>query len=304
VYTSGLSSSLPFDVQYALVRSIPALKNAEIIRPAYAIEYDYVLSGQIDFSLESRSIKGLFFAGQINGTTGYEEAAGQGIVAGINAVQSVREVEPLILTRESSYIGVMIDDLVTKGVDEPYRMFTSRAEHRLLLRQDNADLRLREEAYRVGMATKEQLAQVLQKKKVIHEEPVRLGGIFTLFNGKNCSLQQLLARPELTYKDLLALFPQHMQDFGEELNTQIEIAIKYEGYISRQVSEVARLGSIEAIALEETFDFAEVKGLRTEAKLKLSKTRPRNLGQASRIPGIAPSDISVLMIALKRGRSC
>lgn len=302
VYTSGLSSSLPFDVQYALVRSIPALRNAEIVRAAYAIEYDYVESGQMDFSLQSNTIHGLFFAGQINGTTGYEEAAGQGIIAGINASQYTRGEKPLILTRDSSYIGVMIDDLVTKGVDEPYRMFTSRAEHRLLLRQDNADLRLREEAYRVGMVTKDQYEKVLSKKQIIADEPVRLSGIFTQFNGKSCSLSQLLARPELTYPDLLALYPQHMQDFGEELNSQIEIAIKYEGYISRQVSEVERLASIEEIELNESFDFAEVRGLRTEAKLKLSKIRPKNLGQASRIPGIAPSDVSVLMIALKRSR--
>ena len=302
VYTSGLSSSLPFDVQYALVRSIPALRNAEIVRAAYAIEYDYVKSGQMDFSLESTKISGLFFAGQINGTTGYEEAAGQGILAGINASQKVKGEPPLVLTRDTSYIGVMIDDLITKGVDEPYRMFTSRAEHRLLLRQDNADIRLREDAYRVGMVSKEQYERVLAKKELIANEPVRLRNIFTCFNGKSCSLEQLLARPELTYKDLLTLYPQDIKDFGEEINTQIEIAIKYEGYISRQTTEVARLAQIEEIDLPDAFDYAQVRGLRTEAKLRLSKVRPHNLGQASRVPGIAPSDVSVLMIALKRGK--
>ena len=300
VYTSGISSSLPFDVQYAIVRSIPALKNAEIIRPAYAIEYDYVVSGQISFSLESTSISGLFFAGQINGTTGYEEAAGQGLLAGINAVLSMKGQEPLILTRDTSYIGVMIDDLVTKGVDEPYRMFTSRAEHRLLLRQDNADLRLRHHGYRVGLISQTQYDRLLVKRQAIATEPQRLSMLYKTMNGKSCSMVQLLARPELSYRDLLVLYPDVMVDFGDDTNTQIEIGIKYEGYISRQVSEVERLSTIEGIFLPDSVDYSSINGLRTEAKLRLSKVRPRNLGQASRVPGISPSDISVLMIALKR----
>jgi tRNA uridine 5-carboxymethylaminomethyl modification enzyme len=299
IYTSGLSSSLPVDVQYAIVRSIPALKNAEIIRSAYAIEYDYVLSGQISFSLESKLISGLFFAGQVNGTTGYEEAAGQGLLAAINAVLKLKNQEPLILSRDSSYIGVMIDDLITKGVDEPYRMFTSRAEHRLLLRQDNADLRLRHHGYRVGLISQEQYERLLAKEEAAATEPVRLANTYKTFNGKSCSLSQLLARPEITYKDLLSLFPDVVKDFGEDTNAQIEVALKYKGYIARQVAEVERLSSIEEISLPENFDFQAVTGLRTEAKLRFTKTRPRNLGQASRIPGIAPSDISVLMIALK-----
>ncbi len=303
VYTSGLSSSLPFDVQYALVRSIPALRNAEIIRPAYAIEYDYVLSGQISFSLESTSISGLFFAGQINGTTGYEEAAGQGLLAGINAVQKLKGNDPLILTRDTSYIGVMIDDLITKGVDEPYRMFTSRAEHRLLLRQDNADLRLRHHGYNVGLISQQQYDRLLAKRQVLTTEPKRLSSIHKTFNGKSCSLSQLLARPEITYNDLLTLFPDVVNDFGTDTNTQLEIALKYEGYISRQVAEVERLSTIETVCLPDEFDFHAVTGLRTEAKLRLSRVRPHNLGQASRIPGIAPADISILMIALKRS-SC
>lgn len=300
VYTSGISSSLPVDVQYALVRSIPALRNAEIIRSAYAIEYDYVLSGQIDFSLQSKSVHGLFFAGQVNGTTGYEEAAGQGLLAGINAVLHLRNKAPLILTRDSSYIGVMIDDLVTKGVDEPYRMFTSRAEHRLLLRQDNADLRLRRKGYEVGLISEEQYKRFLAKEEALIAEPIRLGGLYKTYNGKSCSLQQLLARPEISYKDLLSLFPTEVQDFGDDTNTQIEIAIKYEGYINRQNCEVARLASIEQIQLPSAIDYHAVGGLRTEAKLRLAQVRPQNLGQASRIPGISPSDISVLMVALKR----
>lgn len=300
VYTSGISSSLPFDVQYALVRSIPALRNAEIMRPAYAIEYDYVVSGQISFSLESNTISGLFFAGQVNGTTGYEEAGGQGIIAAINAAQKLRGKSPLILSRDSSYIGVMIDDLITKGVDEPYRMFTSRAEHRLLLRQDNADLRLRHHGYAVGLISQQQYDRLLVKQQVIADEPQRLSSVHKTFNGKTCSLSQLLARPELSYQDLLALFPDAVNDFGDDTNAQIEIGIKYEGYIARQAAEVERLSAIETVAVPEEIDFHAITGLRTEAKLRLSKVRPRTLGQASRVPGIAPADISVLMIAFKR----
>ncbi len=300
IYTSGISSSLPFDVQYAIVRSIPALKNAEIIRSGYAIEYDYVVSGQISFSLESTLISGLFFAGQVNGTTGYEEAAGQGLLAAINAVLKLKDKDPLVLSRDTSYIGVMVDDLITKGVDEPYRMFTSRAEHRLLLRQDNADLRLRHHGYNIGLISQQQYDRLLAKQQAIATEPKRLSTIYKTFNGKSCTICQLLARPEIAYRDLVTLFPDVMNDFGDDTNTQIEIALKYEGYISRQVAEVERLSTIETIFLPEGFDFQAVTGLRTEAKLRLSKTRPNNLGQASRVPGIAPSDISVLMIALKR----
>jgi tRNA uridine 5-carboxymethylaminomethyl modification enzyme len=300
IYTSGISSSLPFDVQYAIVHSIPALRNAEIMRPAYAIEYDYVLSGQISPSLESTTVAGLFFAGQVNGTTGYEEAAGQGLLAGINAVCSLRGEDPLILTRDTSYIGVMIDDLVTKGIDEPYRMFTSRAEHRLLLRQDNADVRLRHHGARLGLISEQQRARLVAKQQTIATEPKRLSSVYKTMNGKSCTLAQLLSRPELTYKDLLLLFPDVMIDYGEDTNSQIEIAIKYEGYIARQVCEVERLATVEQILLPDSFDYGAVTGLRTEARLRLSATKPRNLGQASRIPGIAPADISVLMVALKR----
>jgi tRNA uridine 5-carboxymethylaminomethyl modification enzyme len=303
VYTSGISSSLPFDVQYAFVRTIPALKNAEIIRSGYAIEYDYVTSGQITFGLESKAIHNLFFAGQVNGTTGYEEAGAQGLIAGMNAVLKMKQQDQIVLTRDSSYIGVMIDDLVTKGVDEPYRMFTSRAEHRLLLRQDNADLRLREKGYKSGLISEEQYQRLVFKQNTIREETSRLATVYKVYNGKACSIVQLLARPEISYRDLVVLYPREVRDFGDDTNTQIEVGIKYEGYISRQKLEVERLSEIETVFIPENFDFQIVRGLRTEARVRFSKVQPKNLGQASRIPGIAPADISVVMIALKRTAS-
>jgi tRNA uridine 5-carboxymethylaminomethyl modification enzyme len=303
IYVNGLSSSLPLDIQYDIVRSIPAFQHAEIMRPAYAIEYDYVLSGQIDYSLESKAISGLFFAGQVNGTTGYEEAAAQGLMAGINASQKCKKEPPLILRRDEAYIGVMIDDLIAKGVDEPYRMFTSRAEHRLLLRQDNADIRLREHGYVLGLISEEQYLRLLFKKKKITEEPTRFASIYKTHEGKVSSLKSLLSRPELSYQELSTLFPNEVQSHGEDVDTQIEIAIKYEGYISRQYQEVEKLKFIEQIKLPETLEYHSIIGLRTEAKLRLSKIRPHTLGQASRIPGIAPSDISVLMITLERQRA-
>ncbi len=302
IYVNGISSSLPFDVQYDFIRSIPSLRNAEIMRPGYAIEYDYVSSGQIHFSLESTLIEGLFFAGQINGTTGYEEAAAQGLMAGINAVQRVRAEDPIVLKRSEAYIGVMIDDLVTKGVDEPYRMFTSRAEHRLLLRHDNADLRLRRLGYSLGMISDEQLARLKAKEEAMEKEEIRLTKIYKVIDGRNCSLAQLLARPELTYEDLVERYPQEVTNYGADTNRQIELKIKYAGYIGRQEGEVEKLANTENIRVPDSFDFTKVNGLRTEARLRLSKVRPNNLGQASRVPGISPADISVLMIALARGQ--
>ncbi len=300
IYVNGVSSSLPFDVQLQFIQSIPALRHAEIMRPAYAIEYDYLVCGQILASLECKTIQGLFFAGQINGTSGYEEAAGQGMMAGINAANSVKGHPPLILKRSEAYIGVMIDDLVTKGLDEPYRMFTSRAEHRLLLRQDNADLRLRRYGYELGLIDSARYAKLQQKERAISEEYERLEKIFKQINGKGYSLAQLLCRPDVTYASLLKDYPENVKDHGEETNFQIELNLKFEGYISRQNSEVAKLSNLENRRIPSGFDYMQVNGLRIEAKQKLQKSLPHNLGQASRISGVSPADISVLMIALSR----
>ncbi|WP_075882538.1 tRNA uridine-5-carboxymethylaminomethyl(34) synthesis enzyme MnmG [Candidatus Protochlamydia sp. W-9] len=300
VYVNGVSSSLPFDVQLAFIKSIPALRHAEIMRPAYAIEYDYVISGQIDFSLECKKIGGLFLAGQINGTSGYEEAAGQGLMAGINAANKVMGKAPLILKRSEAYIGVMIDDLVTKGLDEPYRMFTSRAEHRLLLRQDNADLRLRRYGYEVGLVDQTRYDRVKEKQRIMEEESERLAKTFKQVSNKGYTLTQLLCRPENTYASLLKEYPDVMQNFGEEINFQIELNLKYAGYIDRQTSEVAKLAHVEKIQIPIGFDFLTVNGLRNEAKQKLNQVAPRHLGQALRISGVSPADISILMIALTR----
>ncbi|MCE2983387.1 MAG: tRNA uridine-5-carboxymethylaminomethyl(34) synthesis enzyme MnmG [Parachlamydia sp.] len=303
VYVNGVSSSLPFDVQLAFIHSIPALRHAEIMRPAYAIEYDYVVSGQIDFSLECKNIEGLFLAGQINGTSGYEEAAGQGLIAGINAANKVLGRPPLILKRSEAYIGVMIDDLVTKGMDEPYRMFTSRAEHRLLLRQDNADLRLRHYGYEAGLVDEARYRKVGEKKRIMEEESVRLSRVFKQIDGKGLSLAQLICRPEKTYAGLMQEYPENLTDFGNDINFQIELNLKYAGYINRQTTEVAKLEHVENIAIPSHFDYSLVHGLRNEARQKLSHVGPKNLGQALRISGVSPADISILMIALTKQRS-
>lgn len=303
IYVNGVSSSLPFDVQLAFIRSVPALRNAEIMRPAYAIEYDYVTSGQIDSSLECKTISGLFLAGQINGTSGYEEAAGQGIIAGINAANKVQGKPALILKRSESYIGVMIDDLVTKGLEEPYRMFTSRAEHRLLLRQDNADLRLRKYGYELGLIDGVRYAKLQHKESTIAKEIERLNKLFKQLNGKGFSLAQLLCRPENNYKTMLQAYPESFVDHGEEINFQIELSLKFAGYIGRQETEIGKLAHIENIRIPPDFDFSIVLGLRNEARQKLMKIRPDNLGQASRISGVSPADISILMIALRRKSS-
>ncbi len=300
VYVNGVSSSLPFDVQLQFIRSIPALRNAEIMRPAYAIEYDYAVSGQITPSLESKQIEGLFLAGQINGTSGYEEAAGQGMMAGINAAYKVMGKPPLILKRSEAYIGVMIDDLVTKGLDEPYRMFTSRAEHRLLLRQDNADLRLRHYGYAAGLIDEERYQRVCNKQRIMEEESLRLSKVFKQVNGKGYTLAQLLCRPENTYASLLQNYPDAIKDFGEDINFQIELNLKYAGYIDRQTSEVAKLAHVENIVIPPNFDYTTVHGLRNEARQKLAKFAPHTVGQAQRISGVSPADISILMIALMR----
>lgn len=300
VYVNGVSSSLPFDVQLKVIHSIVGLEKAEIMRPAYAIEYDYVTSGQISSSLECKTIEGLFLAGQINGTSGYEEAAGQGIMAGINAANKVLGKPPLILKRSEAYIGVMIDDLVTKGLDEPYRMFTSRAEHRLLLRQDNADLRLRPFGYAAGLIDEARYQKTCGKIQSIETESERLATIFKQVNGKGYTLSQLLCRPENSYSSLLQTYPETMKDYGEEINFQIELTLKYAGYINRQTSEIAKLDHVENIKIPSNFDFATVHGLRNEARQRLLQFSPITVGQAQRISGVSPADISILMISLMR----
>lgn len=303
VYINGISSSLPLDVQYEFIHSIPALRHAQIMRPAYAIEYDYVTSGQIKSSLETHLIEGLFLAGQINGTTGYEEAAAQGLMAGINAVKRVRGEDPFVLGRSEAYIGVMIDDLVTKGLTEPYRMFTSRAEYRLLLRQDNADLRLRGYGYALGMIDEARYSKLQIKKQAIDEEMQRLPKIFKQDNGKGFSLAQLLCRPENTYQALMLQYPEEIKDYGEEVNFQIELNLKYAGYIERQQSDILKFDHVEKIKIPVNFDYKKVIGLRNEAREKLAHHLPSCLGQASRISGVSPADITVLMIALSKQRA-
>lgn len=304
IYVNGVSSSMPFDVQKKVIESIIGLENAEIMRPAYAIEYDYLISGQITPAYHSKTIEGLFFAGQINGTTGYEEAAAQGIMAGINAALHVQQKAPFVLNRAEAYIGVMTDDLITKGVDEPYRMFTSRAERRLRLRQCNADLRLTAHAYNLGMVDASRHNVVKQKQEAIDTESERLKKHFKQINGKGHSIWQLLSRPEKTYNDLLTEYPDLLNDYGFDTNRQIELMAKYEGYMDREEAEVLRFSHIEKIKIPSDFDFNSLVGLRNEARCKFSKTNPTTVGQASRIPGVSPADITVLMIALQRANSC
>ncbi len=292
IYVNGLSTSLPYEVQLELVSSIIGCENAQIVRPAYAVEYDFVFPTQLKPTLETKVCGNLFLAGQINGTSGYEEAAAQGLIAGINAAMVVLGRDPVVLRRDQAYIGVLIDDLVTKGTSEPYRMFTSRCEYRLLLRQDNADLRLSELGHQIGLLPKNNYETFRAKQRLIEEELDRL---HQLRVGTN-SLAQLLRRPGVTYKSL----PHQNPSLPEEVSAQVEIIIKYEGYIRRQELEAKRAKSLDDKQIPVTFDFGGVPSLRSEARQKLSQIRPATLGQASRISGVSPADISSLTVWLGR----
>jgi tRNA uridine 5-carboxymethylaminomethyl modification enzyme len=291
-YVNGFSTSLPFEVQVELVRTIIGCENAEIMRPAYAVEYDFAYPTQLLPSLETKACKNLFLAGQINGTSGYEEAGGQGIIAGINAARRVNSLDPIILRRDQAYIGVLIDDLVTKGTTEPYRMFTSRAEYRLLLRQDNADMRLSDIGHEIGLLPERKYSKFRSKQKAIIDE---LNRLYSTYYANN-SLAKVLSRPEVGYKDL----PNRNDVLSEEVIQQVEIAIKYAGYIERQETEVEKFKNLEDKQIPDSFEFSSVPSLCLEARQKLSKIRPTTIGQAARISGVSPADISILMVWLKR----
>lgn len=293
IYVNGFSTCLPFDVQYEMVRSIIGCENAEILRPAYAVEYDFAFPTQLHASLETKVCCNLYLAGQINGTSGYEEAGAQGLMAGINAARRAQDRDPIVLRRDQAYIGVLIDDLVTKGTTEPYRMFTSRAEYRLILRQDNADLRLSDIGYEIGLLPERNFKKFCEKRIAIDAEMERIQQTRV---GQE-TLIQMLRRPEVTYHAL----PQARTDLSEDVVQQIEIAVKYAGYIERQEVEVAKFKSLEDKQIPVNFDYAVVHSLRTEARQKLTKIRPGTIGQASRISGVSPSDIGILLVSLKRG---
>lgn len=314
MYVQGMSTSLPEDVQVKFMRTIPGMEKVEIMRPAYAIEYDCVDPTQLKLSLEFKNVEGLFSAGQFNGSSGYEEAAAQGLIAGINAVQKLNGEAPFILDRSEAYIGVLIDDLVIKGTNEPYRMMTSRAEYRLVLRQDNADLRLTDRAYEIGLASEARKLRLDEKKEIVKQEMERLkdvkvkpaevnpfleriGSASNLKSG--ISLADLMKRPEIGYKDLAPIDPER-PILRDDLWKQCEVQIKYAGYIKKQLSQIEKFKSLELKKLSDTIEYAAIDGLRLEARQKLDQVKPSSIGQASRISGVSPADISVLMVYLEQ----
>lgn len=313
MYVQGMSSSLPEEVQIAMYRTVPGMENVEFTRPAYAIEYDCIDPQELKLSLEHKKIKGMFFAGQINGTSGYEEAASQGLIAGINAALEIKGKEPVILDRSQAYIGVLIDDIVTKGTNEPYRMMTSRAEYRLLLRQDNADLRLTEIGHKIGLISDKRYSDFLNKKNNIENEVKRLkntvvkpsDNVNLLLEKCNSSklttgikMSELLKRPEITYKALSEIDTERPELTSQEAE-EVEIQVKYEGYIKLEEAQVEKFKKLEAKKLDEDINYEEIKGLRLEARQKLNKIKPISVGQASRISGVSLADISVLLIYLE-----
>ena len=320
MYLNGFSSSLPMDAQIEALRHIPALRDVKVYRPGYAIEYDFFDPTQLKHTLESKVVAGLFLAGQVNGTTGYEEAAGQGLVAGVNAALACSGGEPFVMRRDESYIGVLIDDLVTKGVDEPYRMFTSRAEYRILLRQDDADARLTERAYAMGLATRQRYDRWMAKKagiegieKLCKETSVKpleinpaLENLGTTPLREGCKLIDLLGRPQLSMDALAAIVPQlrekieSLPDRREETAEAAEIRIKYKGYIERERMVAEKMHRLEDIKIKGRFNYAEMQQLSTEARQKLQSIDPVTLAQASRIPGVSPSDINVMLVLMGR----
>ena len=314
MYVGGMSSSLPEDVQHVMYRTLPGLENAKIVRNAYAIEYDCINPNQLYASLEFKNIHGLFSAGQFNGSSGYEEAAGQGLVAGINAAMKILGKEPLILDRSESYIGVLIDDLVTKETFEPYRMMTSRAEYRLLLRQDNADMRLTKKGYEIGLISQDRYDWVCEKERLIEEEIVRcenvkvgaskdvqalLESYGSIPLNTASTIAELIRRPELDYEKLAPIDPER-KPLAYDVIEQVNILIKYDGYIKRQIKQVEQFKRLEKKKLPQNFDYAEINGLRIEAVQKLNKYQPMNIGQASRISGVSPADTSVILVYLEQ----